>query len=101
MALYAFLQSWTLLRLGRGGVVNYCSWRMVRLPQVAAAFCKAYKPSGLFPEVEALHSVWLSALIEDNLIAGCTFAHHSAYNKSLHASGGSVFLINPGAAKVA
>jgi hypothetical protein len=70
MALYAFLQSWTFLRLGRGGVVNYCPWRMVRVPQVAAAFCKAYKPSGLFPEVEALHSVWLSALIEDNLIAG-------------------------------
>src|SRR5713226_5038734 len=39
MALSPFLQSWTFLHLGRGSVVDYCAWRLVRLPQVAAALC--------------------------------------------------------------
>jgi len=70
MALYALLQSWSFLRLGCGRVVNYRPGSLVRVPQVATAFCKACEQSDLFPELEALHSVWLKTPIEMEVIAG-------------------------------
>ena len=64
MEIHALLQSCYFLHMGCGGIADYCLWRMVRIPQMASAICKAYEQSSLFPEVEALHCVRLGDAIE-------------------------------------